>query len=223
MLWSKAIDGIATRVNLVAVVEKKKECDNSNLIMPWVKTKMRDFYSFKKAYEKSKKSHFLVSLISEINLTPMLHRHSSKHIFPKTLIKLEVSALNFLHTAFQKSLLVELFKTKDLKHLHFSKIFFFLACSHLSKSPNQILHQLMSCFVNSIHPRRSQWVHASLISHISDNISQRMSCRAYPVRNRHYSCFSSSIAVTSSKSVLFHNVNPKAEPFTSAIHRDWRP
>lgn len=72
---------------------------------------------------------------------------------------------------------------------------FFPARSHLSKSHTQILHQ--HCVsLSGRHPDAVVLVYGSLISHICDNISPRVGCRASLIRSRFYCCFSSSLAVT---------------------------
>lgn len=165
---------------------------------------MHDFYSFKKkkkkAYEKIKQIAQSPSILKWVWHQCYTDTNPNTS-FKRPFIKLKVSALDFPHTrSISKSCLAQLFKTKSLKHLHFSGIPYCPARSHLSKFPNQILHQLVSCFVNSIHPKWRQWVCASLISYISDNISPWVGCRASVIRNRHYCYFSSSTAATEQSS-----------------------
>lgn len=156
MLWNRTMDGSVTGVNLVAVAENKgvwwsKVNNAMNECNAW-------FLFFYKSIQKNKTN----GTFQSPSILKWIWRQcytdtNTNTSFKRPFIKLEVSALDFPHThSISKSRLAQLFKTKGLKHLHFSGIPYFSARSHLSKSPNQILHQLVSCFVNSIHPRRHQ-------------------------------------------------------------------
>lgn len=217
--------GSATGINLIAVTENKGVWW-SNLIMKWMKTKMKDFYSFKKASEKIKQITLFslprfrnesganatqTQIQSNLSEDPLLNwrcQHLISHTFKNSVwhnyLKQRVSTI-FLSQGSLISLPVLIFQNPPPKY-------YISLCLALWTASNQTLS-----------------VCASLISHISDKISPRVGCRVSLLCSKYYCCFSSLLAATEhsrlvlSKSALFHNVNPKAGPFTSAVRRDWRP
>lgn len=108
---------------------------------------------------------------------------------------------------------------------------FFPACSHLFKSPNQILHQPVRCFLSSIHPRRQRY--SMRISHIAylrqhitmsglQGISHSQQIQLLFLRLTGSDRAARS-KFASRKSVHFHSVDLNAKPFTSALRRNWGP
>lgn len=187
---------------------------------------------FQKNIQKINKLHFWVFLDSEMNLAPLLHRWKSKHISQKALLLNCRCQRLIYHTlsAFQNPVWHYYSKQKVSRICISQGCFIFPARSHLSKPPTQILHQHF-VLLSERHPDAIVSVYGSLISHICDNISPRVGCRASLIRSRFYCCFSSSLAVTErsgpslyrAKLCFFHDVDPDAGPFTSASRWDWGP
>lgn len=188
------MEGSSTGVNLVVASENKgAQWLNLNSALNAL---FLVFY-FQKTYTKINKSHFGVFLDSEMNLAPLLHRWKSKHIFQKALLLNCRCHRLIYHTlsAFQNPVWHYYSKQKVSRICISQGCFIFPARSHLSKSHTQILHQHCA-FLSERHPDAVVSVYRSLISHICDNISPWVGCRASLIRSRFYCCFSSSLAVT---------------------------
>lgn len=167
-----------------------------------------------------------------MNLAPLLHRWKSKHIFQKALLLNCRCQCLIYHTlsAFQNPVWHYYSKQKVSRICISQGCFIFPARSHLSKSHTQILHQ--HCVsLSERHPDAVVSVYGSLISHLCDNISPWVGCRASPRSLKILLLFlllagsdrAERSRFVSSKAVLLHDVDPNAGPFTSASRWDWGP
>lgn len=185
---------------------------------------MHNFCSLKKSIQKENKSHFWGPFNSEMNMAPLLHRQKSKHIFQKALL-LNCRCQHLIYhtlSAFQNPVW-HYYSKQKISRIFVSQGCFFPLLILIFPNPTTKYYINLYLVVWTASRHRLYSMCISHIAYLRQNIAMS---GLQGVRHSEKilllflllagSDRTERSKFVSSKSVLFHNVDTNAGPFTAA-------